>query len=99
MLALETANCPVGISLRSFPMCKRAILSGLIVGLLLAGAALASAAPSDPPAASESDKTAAKNITLVGAVEFDDPKLVRVSAKVTGRIDKVHVKLTGQKVK
>jgi hypothetical protein len=37
--------------------------------------------------------------TLVGVVEVDETKLVRIAARLKGRIDKLHVTLSGQKVK
>jgi hypothetical protein len=84
-------------------MCQRKILPWLILGTLLAGAALATpSAPGDPPGSSglsRIDTAAAKKITLAGVVELDETKLVRVAAKVKGRIDKLHVQVTGQQVK
>jgi hypothetical protein len=42
---------------------------------------------------------AVKQVTLVGVVEVDETKLARVHARVKARIDKLHVKVTGQIVK
>lgn len=39
-----------------------------------------------------------KKIETVGTVEFDERKLYRISARVKGRIDKLHVNVTGQMV-
>jgi membrane fusion protein, copper/silver efflux system len=39
-----------------------------------------------------------KKIEAVGTVEFDERKLRRISARVKGRLDKLHVQVTGQMV-
>ena len=39
-----------------------------------------------------------RNLTTVGTVEFDERRLKAVSARVKGRIDKLHVNQTGQMV-
>src|SRR5262249_44632974 len=40
-----------------------------------------------------------KRIETVGTVEFDERKLFRVSARVKGRLDRLHANVTGQTVK
>ncbi len=80
-------------------MRKRTVFCGLILGLLLVGAAYAPSALGDPPTVSGIDEPAAKSITLHGVVEFDETKVVRIAAKAKGRIDKLHIKFIGQKIK
>ena len=43
-------------------------------------------------------ETLAKRVETVGSVEFDERRLSRVSARVKGRIDKLHANVTGQMV-
>ena len=77
-------------------MCRRMMLPGLILSLLLAGAAFTALANGDTPAVAGGDEPAARSITLSGIVEFDQTRLVRVASRFKGRIDKLHVKSTGQ---
>ncbi|MCI0456146.1 MAG: efflux RND transporter periplasmic adaptor subunit [Gemmataceae bacterium] len=81
-------------------MSKRITLSGLILGLVFAGGAITPSTWSEPPTTSDIDKQpASQNVTLVGIVEVDETKLVRIAARVKSRIDKLHFKITGATVK
>jgi Barrel-sandwich domain of CusB or HlyD membrane-fusion len=80
-------------------MFKRTTRPVLMLALFLLGAAFAPSAPGDRPAGSAIQQPATKSMTLAGIVEVDETKLVLIAAKVKGRIDKLHVKFAGQKVK
>lgn len=85
-------------------MFTRITLVAALFGLALVGGAAAPSARSDPPGRPPPAKVGkpdapAKPVTLTGVVEFDERKLAHISARLKGRIDKLHVTLVGQQVK
>jgi hypothetical protein len=81
-------------------MCRRVLLPGFVLGAVWTAGVLVLAAANEVPAAPKGDQRAAsRGAALVGVVEVDETKLVRIGARGRGRIDKLHVKFTGQQVK
>lgn len=79
-------------------MSRQMMISSLLLTIALALARATQ--PNEQPALKDAEKRlSSKEMSIAGNIEADETKLARITARLKGRIDKLHIKVAGGKVK